>query len=499
MATLADCPCDGTAGGVSGIIRAPGGGTVAASPNEQRALAVESGRDQSPAPKPGAVQEGGWRRAAAAYLEPRVAAMLFLGFSAGLPFLLVFSTLGAWLQQAGTSRTAIGFFSWIGITYSLKVVWAPLVDRLRLPLLGAVLGRRRSWMLLGQAGIVAGLIGMARTDPAADLARMAGFALLVAFSSATQDVSVDAWRIEAVGERMQGPMAGAYQTGYRLALLAAGAGALLLASVASWPAAYFAMAALVAVGIVTVLLVAEPDVDPAAVAARERNHLETMAELVPETRRMGAAGRWLFGAIVCPFLTFFRRAGSFSLVILAFVSVYRISDLVMGSMANPFYLDLGFTLEQIAAIAKAFGIAMTIAGAAIGGALVVRYGALRMLLPGAVLVSATNLLFAWLATQGPELPLLVLTISADNLSAGFAGSVFIAYLSSLTSPGYTATQYALFSSLMTLLGKFLSGFSGILVDAWRYELFFLYAAAMGLPAIALSVVLARRGERDESG
>ncbi len=434
----------------------------------------------------------GWRDAAAAYLRPRVVAMLFLGFSAGLPFLLVFSTLGAWLTQAGTSRTAIGYFAWIGITYSVKFLWSPLIDRLSIPVATRLLGKRRSWMLAGQIGIAAGLVGMALTDPAVDLTRMAWLALLVAFSSATQDVSIDAWRIEAVDKRMQGPMAGAYQTGYRLALLASGAGALFIASDASWPAAYLTMAALVGVGIVTVLAIGEPEVDPEVVRARERDYLETIARMVPETRRMGAAGRWFFGAVVCPFLDFFRKAGLFSLVILAFISVYRISDLVMGSMANPFYLDLGFTLEQIAAIAKVFGIGMTILGAAIGGALVVRYGAVKMLLPGAVLVSVTNLLFAWLATLGPEPGMLVVTISADNLSAGFAGSVFIAYLSNLTSPGYTATQYALFSSLMTLLGKFLSGFSGIVVDAWDYPAFFLYAAVMGVPAIVLALVIARR-------
>lgn len=421
--------------------------------------------------------------------------MLFLGFSAGLPFLLVFSTLGAWLTQAGTSRTEIGYFAWIGITYSVKFLWSPLIDRMSIPLLTAVLGKRRSWMLAGQLGIAAGLVGMAMTDPATDLARMAWLALLVAFSSATQDVSVDAWRIEAVDERMQGPMAGAYQTGYRLALLMSGAGALFIASGASWPLAYLTMSALVLVGIVTVLLIAEPEVDPAVVRARERDYLDTIARMVPETRSMGAAGRWFFGAVVCPFMDFFRRTGLFSLVILAFVSVYRISDLVMGSMANPFYLDLGFTLQQIAAIAKIFGIGMTILGAAIGGALVVRYGAVRMLLPGAVLVALTNILFAWLATRGPEVQMLVLTISADNLSAGFAGSVFIAYLSGLTSPGYTATQYALFSSLMTLAGKFLSGFSGVIVDAWRYEAFFLYAAAMGIPAIVLSWIIGRQAEK----
>jgi len=448
---------------------------------------------ESAADVPGRHAPGtGWRDSAAAYLRPRVVAMLFLGFSAGLPFLLVFSTLGAWLTQAGTSRTAIGYFAWIGITYSVKFLWSPLIDRLSIPVATRLLGKRRSWMLAGQIGVATGLVGMAFTDPVVNLTQMAWLALLVAFSSATQDVSIDAWRIEAVDERMQGPMAGAYQTGYRLALLASGAGALFIASDASWPAAYLTMAALVGVGIVTVLLIGEPEVDPKVARAREQDYLETIARMVPETRSMGAAGRWFFGAVVCPFLDFFRKAGLFSLVILAFISVYRISDLVMGSMANPFYLDLGFTLEQIAAIAKVFGIGMTILGAAIGGVLVVRYGAVKMLLPGAVLVSVTNLLFAWLATLGPELGMLVVTISADNLSAGFAGSVFIAYLSNLTSPGYTATQYALFSSLMTLLGKFLSGFSGIVVDTWDYPAFFLYAAVMGVPAIVLAIVIARR-------
>ena len=432
------------------------------------------------------------RRALSAYLEPRVLAMFLLGFSAGLPFLLVFSTLGAWLQQAGTSRSEIGFFAWIGITYSLKFVWSPLVDRMPLPLLERVLGKRRSWMLLGQAGIALGLIGMATTDPAADLFRMAAFSLLVAFASATQDVSVDAWRIEVADDRMQGPMAAAYQTGYRIALIAAGAGALFIASASSWPLAYFSMAALVCVGIATVLAIREPEIDPAVVEAREQATLASIAEVVPETRELRPVARWVFSALVCPILMFFRQSGSHGFVILGLICVYRISDLVMGSMANPFYLDLGFELNEIAAIAKGFGVGMTIAGAAIGGAFVLRLGANRLLVPGALVVAATNLAFVWLATRGADLPGLMITISLDNLSAGFAGSVFIAYLSGLTQAGYTATQYALFSSLMTLLGKFVSGFSGVIVDAAGYEAFFTYAAVMGLPAIALSWIVARK-------
>ena len=430
-----------------------------------------------------------WLASIKEYLHPRVFAMLFLGFSAGLPFLLVFSTMSAWLRDIGISLTTIGFFGWIGITYSIKVVWAPLVDRLNIPWLTNMLGKRRSWMLIGQIGVATGLIAMALVNPVDHLAIFAFFAFFVAFASATQDVALDAYRIEAVDIRYQGPMASNYQTGYRIGVLMAGAGALYIADAINFQIAYIVMAAMMGVGVATVLIITEPETDSTAALDREKDLVATISEFVPDKYHLGEFRKWLLGAIVCPFLDFFRRLGWWSLVILAFIAVYRIGDIVMGIMANPFYLDIGFTKSEIATISKLFGFLMTVTGAVAGGLMSARYSAVRMLIIGAILVVISNLLFAQLAVIGSERYFLIVTISADNFSAGFAGSVFIVFLSSLTSTKYTATQYALFSSLMTLPGKVISGYSGALAENYGFQMFFYYAAAMGLPAVVLSLVV----------
>jgi PAT family beta-lactamase induction signal transducer AmpG len=419
--------------------------------------------------------------------------MLFLGFSAGLPFLLIFSTLSVWLREAEISRTVIGFFSWVGITFSVKVLWAPVVDRAPVPFLTRVLGRRRSWMLLAQIAIAIGLLGVATSNPGADVVRIAVFAVLIAFAAATQDVAVDAYRIEAVAKELQGAMAAAYQLGYRIALLVAGAGALYIAEFVSWPAAYAVMAACTLVGMTTVMLIREPEVvvDPAT-REREDRVFGLVEQHVRVSARLRGAAAWFLGAVVMPLVDFFARNGRFGLVILALVAVYRISDITMGVMANPFYIDLGFTKTEIANVAKVYGLLMSIAGAVLGGVMVVRYGLLRTLLLGALLVAATNLVFAYLAVAGRDLALLALTISGDNLAGGIAATALIAYMSSLTNTAYTATQYALFSSLFTLPGKFIGGFSGIFVDASSYVHFFIYASALGIPAILLVMYLMAR-------
>lgn len=439
---------------------------------------------------------GRWAQALATYGRPRTAAMFALGFSAGLPFLLVFTTLTAWLTEAGVTRTAIGFFTWVGITYSIKVLWSPVVDRLKLPLLGRLLGQRRSWMLLAQALIVVGLVGMAMTNPAENLAQMAVFALVVAFGSATQDVAIDAWRIEVAPVEEQASMAATYVFGYRIALLVASAGALHMASRLAWGEVYLWMAVLMGVGVVATLLAAEPKVlrrsDAAFVEERAQAYLDRNPHL-PQPVRVSVA--WLIGAVVCPFVDFFTRYGLHALVILLLVGTYRISDISMGSMANPFYLDLGYTKAQIANIAGAYGVAMTILGGLAGGVLTVRYGVLPLLLVGAILASLTNLLFSLMALVGPEPWMLAVTISGDNFCGGLAMAVFIAWLSSLTSTAYTATQYALFSSLMTLPGKFIGGFSGVVVDAIGYFQYFIYVAAIGVPAILLAAYLMLRERR----
>ena len=435
-----------------------------------------------------------WGEAFSVYRQPCVISMLFLGFSAGVPYLLVFSTLSAWLTEEGLSRTAIGFFSWVGITYSIKVFWAPFIDHLRLPFLHQWLGRRRSWMLLSQLCVAASLLSLTLVDPQEELVLFAALAVLVAFASATQDVVVDAYRIEASEIRYQGAMATSYILGYRLALLSSGAGALLLADQYGWSLAYTAMAGSMLVGIVTVLVIAEPGGDTKKFHPRS----EDQGHESPGRVAKSPAG-WVLGALVEPVSDFFRRYGRQALLILLFVGLYRISDITLGVMANPFYLDSGYSKTEIAEVSKLFGFFMTIAGAALGGVLVVRFGVAKILFLGALLIATTNLLFVVLAGMGPDLGMLALVISADNLSGGLATTAFIAYLSSLTSASHTATQYALFSSLMTLPAKFIGGFSGLLVDGFGgYPLFFIYTAAMGTPAILISYWFCRESAKQQA-
>jgi PAT family beta-lactamase induction signal transducer AmpG len=435
----------------------------------------------------------GWSESWLVYRHPRVVAMLFLGFSAGLPLLLVFGTLSAWLRVEGVDKTTIGFVSWVALAYGFKFLWSPLVDRMPLPGLTSLLGKRRGWMLLAQAGVVFGLVNMALSDPQTQLAALVAFAVVTAFSSATQDICIDAWRIEAVDDDYQAAMAGAYQLGYRLGMIAAGGGAFSLAHFHGWPTAYLVMAAGMGIGVVTVLLIAEPDhsIDPLAVQAE----MELIAAH-PQQRSLAELSRrlrnWFVGAVISPFAEFFGRHGLFALVILSFIMVFRISDITLGVMANPFYIDMGYSELEIGLVTKTVGPVVTIFGALLGGVLVMRYGRLTMLMAGAILVVVTNLLFAWLATLDAELAWLIAVVGADNLAAGIATTTFVAYLSSLTNRAYTATQYALFSSIMLLLAKFVAGFSGMVVDASSYVIFFAYAAALGLPSILLIMVLMRR-------
>jgi PAT family beta-lactamase induction signal transducer AmpG len=426
-----------------------------------------------------------WAQTLKVYLEPATLRMLSLGFSAGLPLLLVFGTLSFWLREAGIDRTTIGYLSWVGLAYGFKWLWAPLVDRMPLPGLTRLLGRRRSWLLLSQLAIAGGLVGMAMGDPRVSLQAMVLCALVVAFASATQDIALDAFRIESADARHQAALAAAYQTGYRLAMIWAGAGVLWIAARSevapavqaaastaamayqpgAWRIAYLAMAASVSVGVLTVLFSPEP-ARPALPPARN-------------------AREWLRGALVEPFTDFIGRYRWQAAMILALIAVYRISDVVMGIMANPFYVDMGFTKDEVAAVTKVYGVIMTLAGAFIGGVLALRIGVMRVLMLGAVLSAASNLLFAWLGSRGHDVQALVFVISADNLSSGIASAAFIAYLSSLTNVNYSATQYALFSSLMLLLPKWIAGFSGKFVDAFGYGQFFTATALLGVPVLLL--------------
>ncbi|MFZ5502538.1 MAG: AmpG family muropeptide MFS transporter [Pseudomonadota bacterium] len=433
-----------------------------------------------------------WKEALRVYAQPRVIGMLFLGFSAGLPILLVLGTLSFWLREAGIDRTTIGYLSWIGLAYGFKWAWSPLVDRLRLPLLTRTFGRRRGWLLLAQAGIIVGLVGMALTDPARDLNRIAQFAVLVAFASATQDIALDAYRIEAVKVEWQAAMAATYQTGYRLAMIVASAGVLWIAAgvdpseatyeQAPWQFAYLVMAGIMLVGVITTLIVSEPDVP---------------AEAEPDRLLGGGVAgalHWFVNAVIKPFADFFARYGWHALVLLALIGTYRISDVVMGIMSNPFYVDMGYTKDEVATVSKVYGVIMTIVGAWIGGVMSLRFGILRILMLGAILSSATNLLFAWLAGLGHDVGALIITVSADNLAAGIASAAFIAYLSGLVNRAYSATQYALYSSIMLLLPKFIAGYSGVAVDAWGYAAFFNATALLGAPVLVL-VWLAGRVEK----
>ena len=425
----------------------------------------------------------GWLESFGIYRNPRVLAMLFLGAAAGLPFALTAGTLAAWLQTEGVSMTNVGMFAWVGILYAFKFAWAPLVDQLRIPLLTSALGRRRSWMLLAQLGVTAGLVAMSVVGPTTDLLLFAGLSVLVAFSSATQDIAVDAWRIEAVDLDMQGAMAASYQLGYRVALLISGGSAIAIGDEVSFVLAYQLMAALMCVGMVTVLIIGEPEQRSDRLAER----LSVFAD----------PGRWVQEAIVQPFAEFFQRNASQALIILLFIGIYRISDMVLGVMANPFYLETGFSGLQIFGYVKTVGLFAVVAGAAIGGVAIARYGLGGPLVFGAIILAVTNLSFAGLAIVGADVWFLMLTICADNLAQGFTGSVFIAYLSSLTNISYTATQYALFTSLMVLPGKVLAGFSGFVVDNIGWVSFFIYASLMGVPAILLAVHISKNLQREE--
>ncbi|MGE5714403.1 MAG: AmpG family muropeptide MFS transporter [Betaproteobacteria bacterium] len=428
-----------------------------------------------------------WREVLRVYAEPAALRIFFLGFSAGLPLLLVLGTLSFRLREAGIDRATIGYLSWVGLAYGFKWVWAPLVDRLPLPLLTRLLGRRRAWLLLSQAIIIGGLIAMAIGDPQGGLRALTIAALVVAFASATQDIALDAYRIESARVEKQGALAAMYQTGYRLAMIWAGAGVLWIAARAAgsdtgyhasaWTIAYFAMAASMGVGVLAVLLSPEP-------AAPDVNLLTVQADPTP-VAPVARLLAWLQSAVVGPFADFIRRYRWHALLLLALIATYRISDVVMGIMANPFYVDMGYTKDEVAAVSKFYGVVMTLAGAFLGGALALRFGVTRILMLGAVLSAASNLLFAWLATRGHDLTGLIFVISADNLSAGIASAAFIAYLSGLTNIAYSATQYALFSSVMLLLPKFVAGFSGAFVDAHGYVAFFTSTAALGVPVLLL--------------
>ncbi len=498
------------------------------------------------------------------FRDSRVISMIFLGFTAGLPLLLIFSSLSLWLREAGVARDAVTFFSWAALGYSFKFLWAPLLDRLPVPLLTRQLGRRRAWLLVAQFAIISAIVLMASIDPARgaeSLTQMALAAVLLGFSAATQDIVIDAYRIEIAPPELQALLSAVYIAGYRVGMVVAGAGALTLAawfgstteiySYAAWQTTYLIMAALVLIGVFTTLLIQAPqlpidqspfskglpDYPPAAylrllavfgvtaaafvlifflsnqafIAMKAGAGAGALTHFVLELLHFAlaliAAGctGWVLvkvGAVnrtlaqetwIAPAQDFFRRYGlNTALLLLALIGLYRISDIVLGVIANVFYQDLGFTKPQIAAAVQTFGVVVSIGGGLLGGLLATRHGVMRILLLGAVLSAATNLIFVVLAHTGANLSLLYLAVGADNLAAGLASAAFIAFLSSLTNISFTAVQYAIFSSLMTLLPKLLGGYSGAIVANLGYPGFFLFTTLIGVPVIGLVWLAGRR-------
>jgi len=443
-----------------------------------------------------------WKEAVLVYRQRPVLSMLFLGFSAGLPFYLVFQTLSAWLRQDGIERATIGMLAWVGLVYTLKFIWSPIVDRLRIPLLYGWLGKRRSWMLLAQVGIGAGLLNLAGSSPATDITHVAVGALFLAFCSATQDISVDAWRIESASLDQQGAMVAAYQLGYRAALITGSAGALGLAQGYGWATSYTVMAALAGIGILTTLLVREPATSVRKTAAdgeaRVAEWLAARPNWPDPIRRLGAT---FIGAVVCPFTDYFARYGLHTaIVVLLLISTYRLTEFTMGSMINPFYIDHGYSLGEIATVVKAIGLPVSMVGVVAAGFIVAKAGLRFALFLGSILIASSNIGFSLLAsTDAPRLLGLGLVNGLDNLAQGVHGTALIAFLSGLTSTRYTATQYALFSSLYAIFGKLLEGTSGFVVDAIGYPAFFSYTAALSLPGLLLLVFLAQRGILDWHG
>jgi len=494
-----------------------------------------------------------WLTTFKSFSDSRSITMLLLGFSAGLPILMIFSSLSLWLREAGVERSAVTYFSWAALGYSFKFIWAPLIDRLPLPFLTNTLGRRKSWLLFSQTLIIIAISWMAMVDPATGESALTSMALatvMLGFSSATQDIVIDAYRIESAPTEWQAILSAAYIAGYRVGMLASGAGALFIAAYfgttkdayqyEAWRNTYLIMASLMGVGIITGFLRPEPKIEskknhshstkdyltffglfilvasvfitvfyflatPISAVQEKLNSIvsnKALTSFITGSLRLlvSIISTILFGFIIGktkiantemieesyigPVKNFFDRYGfHFALLLLSLIGLYRISDIVLGVISNVFYQDLGFTKTQIASVVKTLGLIMSLLGGFLGGALTTRFGIYRMLWWGAILASTTNILFMVQAKLGANLPFLYLVISADNLAAGLASAAFVAFLSSLTDISFTAVQYAIFSSLMTLIPKIIGGYSGGMVDVLDYSGFFLATTLMGLPVL----------------
>ncbi len=424
------------------------------------------------------------------YLRPKTLAMLLLGFSSGLPFLLVGNTFGYWLRDEHTSLTAIGFLSWVGIAYSLKFLWAPVMDRVDLSLFKR-LGHRRGWMMFSQILVGLALAAMGGTGTTAGLGRLGALALVVAFASSTQDIVVDAWRIESADDgEEQGLLASAYQFSYRIALLAADSVILIVAAGVGWRISYGVYGACMAVGMIATWFAKEPE---HADAVKNKDGVTNKKDREAPLW----TGRGFFDAVVGPFIAFFRAHGWLALLMLAAISLYRLPDFVMGPMANPYYHDIGLSKATVGEVRGSIGLIATFAGIAAGGFCSLKLGYMRALIIGGILQAAAIAAYATLAFAGTSIRLFALVMAGDNFSISFAGVALVAYMSSLTNIGYTATQYALLSSTYAWLGKILKGFSGAEVERLSttfglihgYGIFFIACGLTGLPAVLLFAVL----------
>ena len=474
------------------------------------------------------------------FISEKPLKMLMLGFSSGLPILLVFSTLSVWLSKAGVARGTITLFSWAGFAYAFKFLWSPLVDKINISFFSKM-GQRRSWLLIVQILIIISLILTSFTDPQKNLKITAICITLVAFFSATQDIIIDAFRIESVNQNKQGPLSSMYIAGYRIGMLIGGAGSLWLASYwgveqydqSVWKKVYLTMALLMLIGIFANII----SKDPSKFEIKSKNTMQhlrlffitilsvfifiylysiiqksyndnflnflfttfklTLCFIVCGTlmytlTKIGVINKNLVNkSYIEPIKNFIIRYGKFAVIILLLISLYRIADVVMGVMANLFYLEKGYSVSEIATYSKFFGVFATILGGVLGGYFAFKFGTMKALFLGALIASMSNLLFAWLANVDTNIKFLIMVITADNISSGFAGAAFVVYLSGLTSIKFTATQYALFSSLMLFLPKLIAGYSGSWVDVMGYQNYFITTAMMGLPVLILIIWISK--------
>ena len=432
-----------------------------------------------------------WLESCRVYTDRRVLALLFFGFSSGLPLALTFGTLSLWLAEIGVSKTTIGLFALMGTPYTFKFIWSPLVDRMPIPYLTRRLGRRRGWAIVTQLALMATIAGLGATNPATHPGLTAVFAIVVAFWSATQDIVIDAYRVEILEERQFGAGAATIVLGYRVGMLVSGAGALYLATYVGWFAAYVTMAAFMTVGIVAVLVNPEPKVQKSRQSVEQERRIAAYLKARPHLKgKKAKALAWIYGAVFSPFAEFMGRHGW--LVVLLFILLFKFGDALAGVMGNPFYVELGFTKIQIANISKIFGLAATIIGGVIGGVIVNRMGILKSLFVCGILQMLSNLMFAVLATVGNDPFVLSLTIAIENLSGGMGTAAFVAYLSSLCNIAYTATQYALLTSFMAFGRTLLSSSGGWLADHMDWISFFVVTTGAAIPGLLLLVWIAKR-------